>query len=62
MAHQVLDRNGATADLSNVNFGNWQKVIRVVNNAVEKRVLMVKSEPNRYRLTERGIEAIRDSM
>ncbi|OIB58040.1 hypothetical protein [Natrialba sp. SSL1] len=61
MADQVLDRNSVTADLSDVDFGNWQEVIRVVNNAVKKRILMVKAEPNRYRLTERGIEAIRNS-
>ncbi|MDL0126301.1 hypothetical protein [Halobacterium salinarum] len=61
MAHQVLDRNGTSTDLSDVDFGNWQAVIRAVNKAVGKGVLMVKSEPNKYRLTERGIEAIRDS-
>lgn len=62
LASQVLDRNGATANLSDVDFGNWQEVIRVVNGAVEKRVLMVKSEPNRYRLTKAGVKAIQDAI
>ena len=61
LARQVLNRNGASANLSDVDFGNWQEVISVVNKAVGKRVLMVRSEPNRYRLTESGVEAIRDA-
>lgn len=50
LAHQVLNRHGVSADLSQMDFGNWNEVVDKVNGRVSKRVLMIKSTPNKYRL------------
>jgi hypothetical protein len=50
LAHQVLDRNGISADLSHVDFGDWEQVTTEVNSLVSRQVLVVRSMPNRYRV------------
>lgn len=62
MASQVLDRHGVSADLSDVNFGNWNEVCDRVNEAVGKRVLVIRSEPNLYCLREEAAEIIRNKL
>lgn len=58
LAFQVLDRHGISDDLSEVDFADWGDVISSVNSLVGKRVLMVKSEPNEYRLVDEAREII----
>jgi len=60
MAHQVLERHGIEADLSHVNFGDWNEVIDEVNSLVRSRVLMIKSEPNLYELTSESRSELED--
>jgi hypothetical protein len=60
MAHQVLERHGIEADLSHVDFGDWNEVIDEVNDLVGSRVMMIKSEPNLYELTSESRSELED--
>lgn len=59
MAHQILDRNGVSRDLSHVDFGDWGEVLDAVNSAIGKKVLIIRAKPNRYELRETAAEVIR---
>lgn len=62
LASQVLDRHNVTADLSDVDFNDWREVIQTVNRLVGDQILMVKSEPNLYRLTDEARAIVHEEL
>jgi hypothetical protein len=62
MAHQILDRNGISADLSHVDFGDWEEVMDAVNSRVGRQVLVVRRKPHRYRIEENAVADLKAAL
>jgi hypothetical protein len=62
MAHQVLDRNGISADLSHVDFGDWSEVMDAVNSRVGHQVLVVRSKPHRYCIEDDAVADLKAAL
>jgi hypothetical protein len=56
MASQVLDRNGVSGGLGDVNYSDWGDVVTSVNGAVSKAAMGINAEPNEYKLPEDAID------
>ena len=59
MVSDVLDRNGLSRSaMEDVDPSDFNEVINVVNNALEKTVLVIVSDPSKYRLKKTAISTI----
>lgn len=62
MANQIQRRTDEHIPLGDVDFSDWGDVISTVNGALSRPELMIKSEPNIYRLTDDARKAIRKKL
>ncbi|AZH26847.1 hypothetical protein [Haloplanus aerogenes] len=59
---QVADRHGVSIKIPEDRLPEWSFVCDRVNSAVGHRVLQVASNPNRYRMTTKGLRLIKDEL
>lgn len=62
MANQIQRRTDEHIPLGDVDFSDWGDVISTVNGALGRPELVIKSEPNLYRLTDAARKAIRKEL
>lgn len=59
---QVADRHGVTVNIPEDRYIEWGFVCDQVNSKVGHQVLRVASNPNKYRLTSKGLQLVEDKL
>jgi hypothetical protein len=59
---QIEKRYGVSIDIPEDRLIEWSYVCERINGAVERQILRVVSNPNKYRLTSEGLDAIKNEL